>query len=166
MRLSSCSARRASSNAAGSLRRNVIDWNTSPRKTGMNCSFSPQISDSNAEPAALKWHVAVQSRFGQRRAKAVRQGEHADEHRDHEADAEGGERRRDGTLHDAADVVDDGNHSTCRSAWTIGSRAARSAGTRPLASIKPTATSTPRIIVLVVTTNPGRKPAPLKLIAG
>ena len=26
---------------------------------GMICSFSPQISDSNAEPAATKWQVTV-----------------------------------------------------------------------------------------------------------
>src|SRR6267142_1158975 len=32
----------------------------------MNCSFSPQISDSNAEPAAVKWQVTVQSRPAKR----------------------------------------------------------------------------------------------------
>ncbi len=29
----------------------------------MNCSFSPQISDSKAEPPAAKWPTTVQSRF-------------------------------------------------------------------------------------------------------
>src|SRR5436309_13108363 len=117
-------------------------------------------------PFAQHHDVAVRTRFGQCRAKAVREREHADEHRDHEADAEGRERRRHRPLHDAADVVDDGNHSTCRSAWTTGSRAARSAGTRPLASLSPTAISAPTSSVLDATLNPGRKPAPLKLMAG
>src|SRR5213592_3033738 len=138
------------------------------RRRGDNAHDVASQSARQLRIGAFAQHhdVAVRTRFGQCRAKAVREREHADEHRDHEADAEGRERRRHRPLHDAADVVDDGNHSTCRSAWTTGSRAARSAGTRPLASIKPTATSTPRITVLVVTVNPGRKPAPLKLIAG
>src|SRR2546426_804436 len=61
MRLSVSRDRFASSNAPGSLSRMVMDWNTCPRNTGMNCSFSPQISDSNAEPPAAKWHTTPQS---------------------------------------------------------------------------------------------------------
>ena len=44
----------------------MTDWNASPRNTGMICSFSPQISDSNAEPLAVKRHTTVQSRPAKR----------------------------------------------------------------------------------------------------
>ena len=98
--------------------------------------------------------------------ETIREREHADEHGDDERDTQRRERRGIRALHDAADIVNERNsHSTCRSAWTMGRRAARNAGTRPLASINPTATATPRISVAVVTLNPGRKPAALKLVA-
>src|SRR5204862_420316 len=132
MRLSACSARCVSSNDAGSFSRKLIDWNTSPRNTGMNCSFSPQIYVSNAGPAA----GPARPGLGERRAEAVGKREHTDEYRNDQADAERGERGGDGPLYHAADVVGDGDHSTFRRAWTIGRRAARSAGTRPLASIR------------------------------
>src|SRR2546423_192511 len=111
---------------------------------------------------ALAQHNDVLTRtgLGKRCAEAVCQREHTDEHRDDQADTEGGERRGEGPLYHAADVVDDRDHSTCRSACTTGSRAARSAG------IRPSATSPPMMSVVVVTLNPGRKPAPLKLMAG
>ena len=117
---------------------------------------------------ATAQHDDVGTRAGlrQRGREAIREREHADEHGDDQGDAQRRERRGVGPLHDAADIVNEGNsHSTCRSAWTMGRRAARTAGTRPLASISPTATATPRISVAVVTLNPGRKPAALKLVA-
>src|SRR6266550_7371212 len=114
----------------------------------------------------LPTQTSARPDLGERSAEAVGEREHADEHRDDQTDAEGRERRGDGPLHDAADVVGDGDHSTFRRAWTIGSRAARTAGTSPLASIRPRATSAPMIRVLVATLKPGRKPAPLKWMAG
>jgi len=61
-RLSASSTRFVSSNAPGSASRKERDWNTSPRSAGITCSFSPQISDSNAEPPAVKWHTTSHGR--------------------------------------------------------------------------------------------------------
>src|SRR5207245_3128301 len=70
------------------------------------------------------------------------------------------------TLQHAADVVDERDlHSTCRSACTTGRRAARTAGTTPLASISSSAMTPPNASVGPLTSKPGRKPAPLKLVA-
>ena len=49
----------------------MTDWNTSPRNTGMNCSFSPQISDSSAEPAAAKCPTTIQSRLAKRSVSPI-----------------------------------------------------------------------------------------------
>ena len=89
-------------------------------------------------------HVLVGAGAGERRAETVRQRQHADEHRHDQRDAERGERGRDRPLQHAAHVVDERDlHSTVLSAWTTGSRAARSAGTSPLASMSRSAMPPP-----------------------
>src|SRR3954447_4009714 len=98
--------------------------------------------------------------------EAVREREHGDEDRHHQADAERGERGRDRPGEHAAEVVAERDlHSTFLSAVTTGSRAARAAGTMPLASISTSAIPPPSASVDQVTSNPGRNPAALKLVA-
>ena len=85
-------------------------------------------------------HVLLGAGLRERRGEAVGEGEHADEHRHHEPDAERGERGGHRALADAPEVVGERDlHSTFRSAATTGSRAARTAGTIPLASISSSA---------------------------
>ena len=85
-------------------------------------------------------HVPVGAGAGERRGEAVGEREHADEHRDHEPDAERGERGGHRALAHAPQVVGERDlHSTFLSAATTGSRAARTAGTMPLASISSSA---------------------------
>src|SRR5437764_1346406 len=117
-------------------------------------------------PAPQHQQVPVRPGAHQGRAEAVRERQHADEHGDHERDAERREGGRHGTLQHTADVVDERDlHSTCRSACTTGRRAARSAGTSPLASIKSSAITPPSASVAPLTSKPGRNPAPVKLVA-
>src|SRR5206468_2431425 len=87
----------------------------------------------------------------------VGQRQHADEHRDDEADAKRRERSGRGALEHTPRVVHDRDlHSTCLSAWTTGNRAARSAGTSPLATMRSNATTAPNANVFGVTSKPGR----------
>src|SRR4051812_46316942 len=113
--------------------------------------------------AAEDERILVRACARERGTEAVRQREHADEDGDDEGDADGRERRRRRPLEDAARVVHEGNlHPTCLNAETTGRRAARTAGTSPLASISTSATAEPNASVLGATSKPGRKPPPLK----
>ena len=87
------------------------------------------LDSSLSAPSAQQKHVVRRAGLHERRDEAVREREHRDEHRDHEPDAERGERGRHGTLRHAAQVVDERDlHSTLRSACTTGSFAACHAG--------------------------------------
>src|SRR2546429_3202097 len=117
-------------------------------------------------PGPADQHVSIRPGSPERRAEAVRERQHADEHGGHERDAERRQCGRHRTLQHAADVVDDRNlHSTCRSACRRGGRPARPGGTSPPASINSSAIPPPSTSVPPLTSKPGRKPAPLKLVA-
>ena len=103
-------------------------------------------------PSPQKQHIVRRSRGDERGDKTVREREHGDENRHHQADAERRERRGDRSLAHTAQVVDERNlHSTLRSACTTGSFAACHAGTIPLATVSRSAIEPPTSAVPGVT---------------